>query len=604
MTTKRWSQAGILLLATVFVLWALYFVFRTSFVASDGRRYYSLFDDAMISMRYAWNLSHGDGLVWNLGERVEGYTNLLMVLLMSVWTALLDKPSAVLAVQLTGIPVLLGIAVLGMLHWSELARGNDVRHGYGLAALAFMGCLLYYPLAYWTLMGMETGLLTLLLLAGSLLSLVYMRNGAYLALLGGAVALGFGYLTRPDSAPTAALMLGIAGLVGPGDRKRRLSATLLSIAVYLLFPILQMGFRAVYYGSLVPLTYVLKATGMPLAIRLENGFRYTRPFLGQARSAYLLGISGALLGFSRRKALLLIPPFTLLAYQVMIGGDAWGSWRLVAPGIPYLILLVLAAADWILRALSPLFRSHLARPWRAPEERSPRQSREVAFPRPSWSLVVGVVAAILILGSLLADFVPSGSSGFGFAQRYLLVGGILLAFAATIIREQPVSHLVAFSLVLLLTEGLNHSFLQEAVLFRLPDGVEKHRDHVNASLSINQFTTEDASVGVFWAGIIPYYTSRYAIDFLGRNDPYIASLPADVTGLSSRPGHNKYDLWYSILERKPTYVEGFQWGSQDLSFVFEDLYVEISAPGPDPAFLRGDPAVRWDIIPPDKLLYP
>jgi hypothetical protein len=61
---------------------------------------------------------------------------------------------------------------------------------------------------------------------------------------------------------------------------------------------------------------------------------------------------------------------------------------------------------------------------------------------------------------------------------------------------------------------------------------------------------------------------------------------------------------YSILERQPTYVEAFRWGSQDLTDVFEEFYVEVSAPGPDPAFRLGDPAVRWDLIPPDKLLYP
>jgi len=102
MTTRRRIQIGVLGLAAIFVLWAGYFIFRSSFIATDGRRYFSLFDDAMISMRYAWNLSHGAGLVWNPGERVEGYTNLLMVVLMSVWTGLLDKSSAVLAVQLTG----------------------------------------------------------------------------------------------------------------------------------------------------------------------------------------------------------------------------------------------------------------------------------------------------------------------------------------------------------------------------------------------------------------------------------------------------------------------------------------------------------------------
>ena len=76
------------------------------------------------------------------------------------------------------------------------------------------------------------------------------------------------------------------------------------------------------------------------------------------------------------------------------------------------------------------------------------------------------------------------------------------------------------------------------------------------------------------------------------------------SGMSSVPGHNKYDLEYSILERRPTYVERFNWGSEDLTPILRNLYVEVSLPGPDPAFLRGDPAVRWDIIPPDKLLLP
>ena len=40
-------------------------------------------DDAFISFRYAKNLSDGLGLVWNVGERVEGYTNFLWTLMMA-----------------------------------------------------------------------------------------------------------------------------------------------------------------------------------------------------------------------------------------------------------------------------------------------------------------------------------------------------------------------------------------------------------------------------------------------------------------------------------------------------------------------------------------
>ena len=44
--------------------------------------------DAFISFRYARNLLEGHGLVWNPGERVEGYSNFLWVLeLAAIWAA-------------------------------------------------------------------------------------------------------------------------------------------------------------------------------------------------------------------------------------------------------------------------------------------------------------------------------------------------------------------------------------------------------------------------------------------------------------------------------------------------------------------------------------
>lgn len=43
----------------------------------------SLYDDAFISFRYAKNLLAGNGLVFNIGERVEGYTNFLWTMLLA-----------------------------------------------------------------------------------------------------------------------------------------------------------------------------------------------------------------------------------------------------------------------------------------------------------------------------------------------------------------------------------------------------------------------------------------------------------------------------------------------------------------------------------------
>jgi hypothetical protein len=47
----------------------------------DGVTYFLLDDDPMISMRYGRHLANGIGLVYNQGERVEGFTNPLFTFL-------------------------------------------------------------------------------------------------------------------------------------------------------------------------------------------------------------------------------------------------------------------------------------------------------------------------------------------------------------------------------------------------------------------------------------------------------------------------------------------------------------------------------------------
>ena len=53
-------------------------------------------DDAFITFRYAKNLAHGLGPVWNAGERVEGYTNFLWMMIASLPIGLGFDPGTVL----------------------------------------------------------------------------------------------------------------------------------------------------------------------------------------------------------------------------------------------------------------------------------------------------------------------------------------------------------------------------------------------------------------------------------------------------------------------------------------------------------------------------
>jgi len=110
-----------------------------------------------------------------------------------------------------------------------------------------------------------------------------------------------------------------------------------------------------------------------------------------------------------------------------------------------------------------------------------------------------------------------------------------------------------------------------------------------------------------WAGTIPYYTGLYAVDFLGKSDPWIARLAPDLSGavswggMSSVPGHNKYDLTYSIGTRRPTYTQVLRWGSQDVSGLLDSTYVKVYVrfPGREtiPLFLlRDSPHVVWSRV--------
>ncbi|HEX5503297.1 MAG TPA: hypothetical protein VFW96_11795, partial [Thermomicrobiales bacterium] len=160
-----WRQRSHWLPVAASALFSFVFILRTAFTV-DGTLYFTLFDDAMVSMRYARNLAAGHGLVWNAGQQpVEGYTNLLWTLWLAV-LHLLPVPEAqtALLVMLSGALILVGNVLLVGRIAAHLARGNRQ-----VVVLAMWFTALYYPLVYWTLRGMEVGLIALLLSAAILL---------------------------------------------------------------------------------------------------------------------------------------------------------------------------------------------------------------------------------------------------------------------------------------------------------------------------------------------------------------------------------------------------------------------------------------------------
>ena len=143
----------------------------------------------------------------------------------------------------------------------------------------------------------------------------------------------------------------------------------------------------------------------------------------------------------------------------------------------------------------------------------------------------------------------------------------------------------------------DQKFIPQMLFLKPPYQVPSNRGNVNTAIAINEISTPQFKVGVFWAGSVPYYTHRYAVDFLGKSDPYIAHLSTiEKSTVNTLPGHNKFDLRYSILELKPDYVAGFEWGGIDISAEARDLYERVKYKGVNLYLLKDSSQVKWDLL--------
>lgn len=500
-------------LASLYVAWAVSFIARSAVETTHGR-HFCLFDDAMVSLRYAWNLAHGAGLVWNPGERVEGITSALWALYMAVGALLFDKSGAVLFVQSTGIVLVLGVALLGRQLDRSLGAARDGERYTAAAVLA------YYPLSYWSLMGVETGLLAVLSMAALLQASQLGSDARGSKLLG--LFLGLMFATRPDAAIPAATLLAFRGtwVLLWHRRWRALAPWLLEAGVTAVLAAGLTLFRSLYYGSPVPNTYYLKMAGWPLPWRLHNGWRFVTPFLDQSRYLVLLALCSVALERDGRRLLLLCFAGSVIACQIWVGGDAWPYWRMLVPGVMALLVLAVDGA----RALV----------------------RQVLRTERRW----------LVTASSLA------CSG-----------------AALWVADQP--------------------FLDELDLKIQPYTARFNGFAVQAGIDLAEYADAQGSVAVAAAGTVPYYSGLRGVDVLGKSDRYIARLGGDgVYGDTVTPGHNKYDLHYSIEKLQPDAIyDAVSWSRRPGNDVYEFVRSHYVPRGTF-WFRRDSPHIHWDRIPP------
>jgi arabinofuranosyltransferase len=300
-------------------------------------------DDAYVSFRYARNLVRGHGLVYNVGEPVEGYTNFL-------WTVLAAIPLARGALDplpfMHVVAAACWIGAYALLLWLCVRLARD---GLWAAPLALLPLALHWSYNMWFFSGMETPLVSLLSIVA--VSCVTLDPARYRWALGAASLAGVGLMmTRPDGVViVAALGLAVALLDGGWiARERRWGRAILvpALPILLIFLPYQL-WRLWFYGSLLPNTYYAKVAYLTY---YRRGWTYAHSYvdiyaLSWFLPAAVLGAGMARPGAARR---FLIAAVLSTAggvfYVVRLGGD-FMEWRFLTPisGVFYPALVVGAA---------------------------------------------------------------------------------------------------------------------------------------------------------------------------------------------------------------------------------------------------------------------
>ncbi|OLE55082.1 MAG: hypothetical protein AUG51_05485 [Acidobacteria bacterium 13_1_20CM_3_53_8] len=310
-------------------------------------------DDAFISFRYADNLARGWGLVWNEGERVEGYTNFLWTLLMAVPIALgLSPVSFSMALGLLSFVASLYFTYrLALLVLSSKTGA--------LVTIIMLGT--NYTFSRYATSGMETQLQACLFVTTLYALASAQRSGLWTnrRFLGISLLLSLALLTRLDSALLFAIVFPAALLPVlkekiEGERKAMKVACLCAPLAALVGG--WMLWKLYYYGDILPNTFYAKISSLSSYI---DGLNYVYYFF---RYYWLLPLFLIPVITPRRFSqkfsygLLISLSVTILwlLYVIKVGGD-FMEFRFIVPIMPLIFVIL----GWMVFSLlrNPILQS-------------------------------------------------------------------------------------------------------------------------------------------------------------------------------------------------------------------------------------------------------
>ena len=452
-------------------------------------------DDSFISFRYVKNFVNGDGLVYNPGERVEGYTNFLWIIILSGFHWAIPDANLLHIAQTLGIISGFATIFLVIKFSCLIHRRLSIFCLIGAAFLAMNS-----GFCAWSTSGMETVFFTLLIFSGCYLYVYYIRSEK--KFIYAAILFGLAALTRPEGVLffclTSVHLIVRKYCSGKKLLDGRMVLWFLACAaVYLPYYL----WRFNYYGYILPNTFYAKVgSGVHQYLR---GIRYVVKYL--IYYGIFLFLLPLPLIFKKKKDewiyLFFFQVGIFIVYIIYVGGDGLGFYRFVVPIVPFIYILVQEGL------------------------------RELYYKTNRRMLIGGGLRIHLTMVLLIIlSFASTGRQSLW-----------VLLYPESQRWYEPQCELFFPG------DGKNHSYLWFGNYF-----VDRL---AMAAKWLEENAEPDSLVASSPAGSIAYHMNLKVLDMLGLNDVHIAHTKDTFGGAfgKARAGHEKGDGEY-ILSKSPDYI--------------------------------------------------
>lgn len=384
-------------------------------------------EDALITLRYARNLWRGDGLVYNPGERVMGFTSPLWTILVSPIVGTMPVAAARVALTLLCLVLYMGAcAVLLRLARSEFALGT-------WGTVVFFAFLSLEPrLVGESVSGMEMSLF-LLVIATTVLTVERDKPSASFALA------SLSYLVRPEGALLWALVFVYFWAL------RKKPPLMEAVVPSALITIPWLAFSTMYFGS--PLarsaaskslwaatdptltTVLFRPAELDLLWRNATGLYVVKiPALGRAvlvAASAVVYLTAVVLAFRKkqRNRLLMYSLMATLVGFYYFGRAMFFPWY----AVPTIVVFALAVASLADEAATVVDRFLASR--RSAAIRSTKRSDGGARPQAKENADSGLVRKGTETDERAADIRSPRSRGLAAASGALAIGALVVAFS-------------------------------------------------------------------------------------------------------------------------------------------------------------------------------